>query len=340
MVEVEICREPEERDDWHARWLTMQSAYAEYKRSSEVLECTHQTADDPAIADQVRLAMLEGRQRLAFERYVDARIAFLESRFDEMNRPDSGGSAAAGTPADGAGRQEQSRIKAWLSTVSSGPALQTLAVVLLCTMSFSLAREYTLIRNLETARDALRVALFQTGREVQRLEQRLDASSPTPPPAPQHTQRASAPPEAPAKRSARKTPPEHGAAQLPSARQADATGRAPSSAGANKRVEGRAIYAFSLSPSREFKRVGPLSVLLKSIDTRKGSASVSIVTDATQVEVQHLRVNQPVWFNMARSDHPLGLVADRIMTNRVEGHLLEGESGKHDVRASRTETTP
>jgi len=342
MLEVEICRDPEERDDWHARWLTMQSAYTEYKRSSEALECTRQTTDDPVVTYQARLTLLEGRQRLAFERYIDARIAFLESRFDEINRPDTAAGAAAAGPAAAGGKAEVSTIKAWLLMVSGRPVLQTLAVMLLCTMAFSLMREQNRIRSLEAGRDELRAALVRTGREVQQLRARLDATPPPPPPA-QRAQHIPAP--APLKpfavpRPAGRKPSTQRSMTQSRPRQSDSTNRAQDSGATNRHLDGRPIFAFSLSPSREFKRVGPLSVLVKSVDPRKGVASLSIVSETIQMDVQHLKLNQPVWLNVALHDHALGLVANRITGNRVDGHLLEAESGKRDLGTSRLDTTP
>jgi hypothetical protein len=56
----------------------MQSASAEYRRASEAFECTHQSTDDSstddsstddsAIGEHLRLTMLEGQQRVSFER--------------------------------------------------------------------------------------------------------------------------------------------------------------------------------------------------------------------------------------------------------------------------------
>jgi hypothetical protein len=91
-------------------------------------------------------------------------------------------------------------------------------------------------------------------------------------------------------------------------------------------------HEFSLAPSREFKRVGPLSVLVKSIDSQAHAVSLAIVSESVEVNVPLLRVDQPVWVHTAHG-HRVGLVADRITANRIEGHLIEAQS-KADLRAS------
>jgi hypothetical protein len=330
MLEAEICQELEPRDDWHARWLEMQAAYAEYRRSSEALECTRQSGDDPLSTDCLRLAMLEGHQRLAFERYVDARIAFLESRFDDMNRADGSSVAPGGLPQSASEPAPEGGIKAWLVAASSRPVLQTLAVVLLCAVSFSLTREQQRVRDLEKGREELRAALLRTVNEVQSLRQRLDAPAPggsTPPrirPIPPAPAKATAPQR---RAGSKSTPQQH--AQAKGAPNRTAPAESPA-----RPTEARNSYEFSLAPSREFKRVGPLSVWLKSIDPQKNSASVAVVSETVQVDVQLLKPNQPVWIHTAHGRR-VGFVADRITRNRLDGHLVEADNGKSDLRDSR-----
>jgi len=330
MLEAEICQQQEQRDDWHARWLTMQAAYAEYRRSSEALECTRQSSDDSVAGDYLRLTMLEGQQRLAFERYVDARIAFLESRFDEMNRPDADAAAAPAHPPG-----NRSRIKAWLTVASSRPVLQTLAVMLLCTMTFSLVREQKRVRDLESGRDELRAALQRTGHEVELLRERMDATEPrTASPRAQRTPAASANRVSTARRAGSAQTIKRAVTQQPKRQLKTGTIRAATPPAPTRPSGGRA-HDFSLPPSREFKRVGPLSVWVKSIGPQARSVSLSIVSETVEVDVPLLKINQPVWVNTAHG-HRVGLVADRITANRLEGHLVEAENGKADLRASRT----
>src|SRR5215470_5318069 len=61
----------------HQRWFAMKSAYAEYARASEALEAGGREPD------------LWDDRRDAFERYLEARIAFVETQVDEQNRPGS-----------------------------------------------------------------------------------------------------------------------------------------------------------------------------------------------------------------------------------------------------------
>lgn len=326
MLNMEVWQEPQERDDWHSRWLAMQSAYGEYRRSSEVLESTRRTAEGPLLDDQLRLTLLEGQQRLAFERYVDARIAFLESRFDQLNRPPEGNwGPASGTPAVETA-QEEARL---LSRLSGRPILQTLSVLLLCTMAVCLMREHTSIRSLEAVNGDLRTELRRTSLEVQELKEKLDAAS-----LPAH----STLPPSPLLR-AKSEKGKLSAARKRAAKKPSNEGVATGSRGSSRHFQGQLTSAFSLKASREFHRVGPVSILVKSVDARKGTARVTVATWTTEWNVQQLHVNQPVWLNAVHHDHQIGLVAERMTGNRVEGHLLERAGGKHEFGAIRVDMT-
>jgi hypothetical protein len=169
MPEVDNSHEPERPDD-HDRWLAMQSAYAEYRRASEELECTRQSADDTN--ERLKLPVLEGQQWLAFERYLESRMEFLEARFDESTRPGS----VPVVPR--ASDMEDSGSVSWLAFANWKPILPFVAVLLLCTMAFALVREQKHVRDLEASRDELQATLDQTRESLRLLGQKLDAWGP------------------------------------------------------------------------------------------------------------------------------------------------------------------
>jgi hypothetical protein len=334
MSELEICDVPEQRDDWHTRWLKMQSAYAEYRRSSEALASTRQPDDEQVNEGCLRLNMLEADQRVAFERYMDARISFLESRFDEFNKPDVCPPDKAMDPAAPEGG---SRLKAWFSMANVRPVLQTLAVLLLCTTAFSLILEQARIRDLEQDREGLRQAILRTTQELQMLRQKVGVGPPVLGPGPQVEPTpfaAGVTPKEPQNPAVRKPGNEANSTRPHSPHPATNAKRTPAPEASSRMSRTRSTHPFSLSPSRNFKRVGPLSVWLKSVDAKRGTASLSISTGTLQVEVQRLRLEEPIWLNTGKADHPLGLVADRIRANRLDGHLVEPVSAKPELKAT------
>jgi hypothetical protein len=154
-----------QRDDEGDPWIAMQSAYLEYRSASEALERTHQSTQDYSVDERLRMMLMEGRQRAAFERYVDARMETLELRVDGANLPD----CVTADMQMHAGRSSRTAL------LNSRSVLEVLAVVLLCTTAFSLSREVKHVRDLEASRDELRAKLQETREGLRSVKQQLDA---------------------------------------------------------------------------------------------------------------------------------------------------------------------
>ena len=328
------CERPEQGADWHARWLAMQSAYAEYRRSSDALEAAREEDNNLVDTDLLRLTVLERQQRVAFERYMDARIAFLESQFDEFNRP---AGDPGDTPTDADGRPVDSRPRSWPGVSRVRAVLEVLAVLLLCTTAFSLMREQTRIRRLEGERDVMRSAILQATQQLQTFRQKLDADPRQLKPSllvePVPTT-AAMKPVSPHRREVGKAV---GEAKATNRRPPTSAGNANRSAVAERsgRVSrGRSLASFSLSPSRKFKRVGPVSILLESVDAQRATATLSVLAEVSRVEVFRVRLSQPVWIKTRDPNRLLGLIADRISGTRLIGRLVEASTGKPDLKAT------
>src|SRR5258708_1031455 len=88
MSELEDSNGRVRRDEAHERWLAIQSAYADYLRASEVFENNRESTRDSADQGRCDLTLLDCR-RDAFERYLEARMEYLERRYDESYRRDA-----------------------------------------------------------------------------------------------------------------------------------------------------------------------------------------------------------------------------------------------------------
>jgi hypothetical protein len=179
MTDSEDAVTPARREDDH-KWLAMQSAYKEYRRASAALESADQSIHDSPTTELVRLGVLERQQRVAFERYLEARLDFLECRYDEANRPDAA---------------QQDGIRSWFAF--GRWILPGLSIMLLCMTALWLIREHKQIRDLEAAHDELRAAWREARKEIQSLAQKQAASELPPPTAvPKTEQTISRPPVA------------------------------------------------------------------------------------------------------------------------------------------------
>jgi hypothetical protein len=83
----------------------------------------------------------------------------------------------------------------------------------------------------------------------------------------------------------------------------------------------RNVYNFDLVKSKEFQRVGPLSLSLRKADTKHRSYDLSIMVDDKPVEKQHVNLSEPVWISMADLPQPVELVVNEIDKNHVRGYI-------------------
>ena len=305
MPELEDPNGHVRRDEAHERWLAMQSSYAEYMRASEVFENSRALTLDSADPGRCDLTLLDCR-RDAFERYLEARMEYLERRYDEGYRREA---AMVSRP---------TRETGGLRTVSrlaslKWPIIPVLVVGILGVTAFSFVRDQKHVRDLDSARDQLRAILSDTREELLSLAlaKKLDARESTGRSAVRQVEHTAQPP-APAP-------------------QVD--GRKPSGGTRWRRLPERIMKTtsrrvaargyFSLSRSSQFKRVGPIKVALKSVDMQRNSVDIAIVSGSGKVNVQRLRLNQPVRIKLGYRGQPMELVVDRITANGLSGHLIE-----------------
>ena len=93
----------------------------------------------------------------------------------------------------------------------------------------------------------------------------------------------------------------------------------------------RNIYEFDLARSKEFQRVGPLSLSLRKADTKHRSYNLSLMVDDKPVEKQHVNLFEPVWVTLSDSPQPIQLVVNQIDKNRIRGYVSEPRYKKSDL---------
>jgi hypothetical protein len=286
----------ERQDDAHERWRAMQAAYDEYVRASEALDNTRNLTPGSSDLEHLEVTLMEGR-RDAFERYLETRLEFLEQRFDEGNERQP---EAVSTPTRVTGR-----FATGLRQTALTWALPIFATGLLSMTVFTLVREQRHVRDLEMSRDQLQVTVSETRQALQLLAMKLDARETTENSAVHRIEHVAQPAVTTPRVETRK--PQSGWRRV-----------------SDPPVQrGRSYYNFSLSRSAQLKRVGPIAMSVRSVDVRGKSVDVSIVSPSGKVDVQRVKLNQPVRIRSGKWEKPLELVVDRITANGLSGRLIE-----------------
>src|SRR5260370_13722931 len=167
----------------HQFWLAMQAAHAQWVNATEALDylIAATPSDVPSPDERLRIARAAEEQRIRFEEYIEARLAFSEFQSAQFQSAQiqsaqlqSARDGGAGTEsADGEDSEQgfhEIALGPWTLRTTSKFALAALAIALLCPAVFGLTyvmHERKQVRDLEAAREAMSAMLTQAPSQTQ-----------------------------------------------------------------------------------------------------------------------------------------------------------------------------
>jgi septal ring factor EnvC (AmiA/AmiB activator) len=82
-------------------------------------------------------------------------------------------------------------------------------------------------------------------------------------------------------------------------------------------------FEFTLDKSKQFHRVGPLSVSLRKANVKRKSYDIALLVDDNQLQKKSVNLFEPVWINLADGSRPLELVVNKIDRDHIQGYVSE-----------------
>jgi chromosome segregation ATPase len=83
----------------------------------------------------------------------------------------------------------------------------------------------------------------------------------------------------------------------------------------------RNYFEFNITRSKEYRKVGDISVRLTKADTKRNRYTVEVLADDKKVEKKDKNVNEPVQFYVARARQPYEMVVNEVRKNQIVGYL-------------------
>ena len=83
----------------------------------------------------------------------------------------------------------------------------------------------------------------------------------------------------------------------------------------------RNYFEFTINKSKEPRRVGDVSVLLKKADPKKNRFTIELVADDKRVEKKDKNLNEPVQFYVSKARQPYELVVNEVKKDQIVGYL-------------------
>jgi chaperonin cofactor prefoldin len=83
----------------------------------------------------------------------------------------------------------------------------------------------------------------------------------------------------------------------------------------------RSYFEFDLTRSKQFQRVGPITLSLRRVDAKRKNYDLQMVVDDNQLTKKRVNLYEPVWIHAENESQPVQVVVNRIEKNGVHGYV-------------------
>lgn len=83
----------------------------------------------------------------------------------------------------------------------------------------------------------------------------------------------------------------------------------------------RSYFEFDLSKSKEFQRVGPLTLSLRKADTKHKSYDLAMIVDDNDLSKKKVNLYEPIWIHADSDSQPVQIVVNRIDKDHIHGYI-------------------
>jgi len=83
----------------------------------------------------------------------------------------------------------------------------------------------------------------------------------------------------------------------------------------------RSFFEFDLAKSKEFQRVGPLTLSLRKADTKHKSYELQMIVDDNKLTKKNVNLYEPIWIHTENESQPVQVVVNRVEKNKVHGYV-------------------
>jgi predicted nucleic acid-binding Zn-ribbon protein len=102
----------------------------------------------------------------------------------------------------------------------------------------------------------------------------------------------------------------------------------------------RTYTEFQLDKSKEFRRVGQVSLALRKADTKHKRYDMELIVDDVKLQKKGVNLYEPVYLTLSDRPQPLELVVNQITKNHVQGYVSMPRYTRSELTATSTSRTP
>jgi hypothetical protein len=83
----------------------------------------------------------------------------------------------------------------------------------------------------------------------------------------------------------------------------------------------RSYIEFDLTKSKQFQRVGPLTLALRKADTKHKSYNLEMIVDDNKLSKKNVNLYEPIWIHTENDSQPVQVVVNRVEKDAVHGYV-------------------
>jgi len=98
----------------------------------------------------------------------------------------------------------------------------------------------------------------------------------------------------------------------------------------------RSYFEFDLTKSKQFQRVGPLTLSLRKADTKHKNYNLEMVVDDNRLSKKNVNLYEPIWIHTENDGQPVQVVVNRVEKNMVHGYVSAPKYKASELAAGST----
>jgi hypothetical protein len=98
----------------------------------------------------------------------------------------------------------------------------------------------------------------------------------------------------------------------------------------------RSYFEFDLSKSKQFQRVGPLTLSLRKADTKHKNYNLEMIVDDNKLTKKNVNLYEPIWIHTENDSQPVQVVVNRVEKDLVHGYVSAPKYKPSELAVSST----
>jgi uncharacterized coiled-coil protein SlyX len=98
----------------------------------------------------------------------------------------------------------------------------------------------------------------------------------------------------------------------------------------------RSYFEFDLTKSKQFQRVGPLTLALRKADTKHKSYNLEMIVDDNKLSKKNVNLYEPIWIHTENDSQPVQVVVNRVEKDVVHGYVSAPKYKASELAAGST----